>query len=110
MNRELVSEEIHPLMQAQDTRRAIVGEPLLPQHFTWRAREFEIARVLETWKESSPCTSGAHEMYLRKHWYHICTTTGERMTIYFDRQPRRGRNPRARWWLYSIERCGMQDT
>jgi hypothetical protein len=43
------------------------------------------------------------ERYLRKHWYRIETVCGKVMTLYFDRQPRRGRGPtKGRWTLYSM--------
>jgi hypothetical protein len=65
--------------------------------------EYTVAAVLETWKSSSPCKSGAKEMYLRKHWYRIRTTTGDVMTIYFSRQPfYKGRSKKDRWVLYSM--------
>jgi hypothetical protein len=41
-------------------------------------------------------------MYLRRHWFRIVTTTGERMTLYCERQTKNAKKPKARWWLYSI--------
>jgi hypothetical protein len=40
-------------------------------------------------------------MYVRKHWYEVATAFGGTMKLYFDRQPRGGRNS-PRWWLFSI--------
>jgi len=36
----------------------------------------------------------------------VRTTTGEEMQIYCDRQPRRGKSPKARWWLFTIRAQG----
>ena len=58
-----------------------------PQTFRSRLRN-DLAKVLETWKQSGPCKSGSNEKYLRKHWFRIRTTDGLEMEIYFDRQAR----------------------
>ncbi len=98
-----VGDEILPKAGTFDTAAMAVGLPGLPAVFTWRSTEYTVAAVLQTWKSSSPCKSGAKEMYLRKHWYRIRTTTGEVMTLYFNRQPvRSGRSKKDRWVLYSM--------
>jgi hypothetical protein len=79
------------------------GEPGFPERFTWRGNEYTVAAILRKWKESGPCHHGSGEIYLRKHWFAILTTSGERMTIYFERQTRKGSSARARWWLYTVE-------
>ncbi len=101
MPEEFVSEEITPAPKTADARAMAAGEPGLPRRFTWRDREFTVADVLEKWKDTGRCKSGADESYVRKHWFRIRTTTGEEMTIYFDRQPR-SRKRTARWWLYAV--------
>jgi hypothetical protein len=63
------------------------GGPGLPRRFIWRGRQFEVEAVLATRRPLGPCTSGS----------------GETMTVYFDRQARRGHSPKARWWLYTME-------
>jgi hypothetical protein len=103
MTEEFVSEPIGPDIKAFDTARMATGEPGLPKRFTWRDREYEIAEVLEQWKDSGPCKSGADEKYLRKHWYRIRTTDGTEMKIYFERQPRSKGQAKSRWWVYTVE-------
>ena len=50
-------------------------------------------------------------MYLRRHWYRIETTNGDVMTLYFNRQPRRGRGPvKGRWTLYSWRQQDNEQT
>ncbi len=96
-----VSEPIEPRPGSFDATSMARGEPGLPAAFTWRGAEYTVARVLESWR-SYGREPGGTETYLRKHWYRIETTTGEVMTLYFDRQPRRGRTPaKGRWTLYA---------
>jgi hypothetical protein len=77
------------------------GEPGLPQRFRWRDTEYEVARVLSTWKTTGACRSGGAEQYVRKHWFRVELTDGSRFEIYFDRQPR-SRQKKQRWWLVSV--------
>ena len=42
-------------------------------------------------------------MYVRKHWFRLVTTNGTEMTLYFERQHRRGQNLKKRWWLATVE-------
>jgi phosphoribosylglycinamide formyltransferase-1 len=107
MTRHFISEAITPV--ELDPNAAAVGEPALPRRFAWREAEYEIAEVLETWKESGPCTSGSDEQYLRKHWYRLRTKTGEVMTIYFERKARSSHDRKRRWWLHSLEDAGSED-
>jgi len=78
------------------------GEPGLPKRFLWRGHEYAVVNVLRKWKESGPCRHGNGEVYLRKHWFEVLTTSGQRMTVYFQRQARRGSSPKARWWVYTV--------
>ena len=75
------------------------GEPGLPRVFTWRGRRFDVAQVLSTWKTS---TRERGELYLRRQWFEACVTTGERVTLYCERQTKNRKSPKARWWLYKI--------
>ncbi len=102
MSEEFVSESIMPDGGAFDTAGMTRGEPGLPSRFLWRDQQYEVAEVIEAWKESGPCRSGSGEMYLRKHWFKILTGNGLEMTIYFERQPRAKRQSKKRWWLYTI--------
>ncbi len=103
MAENFISEIIKPVEGTFDTASMTRGEPGLPKKFTWREKEYEVSEVLEVWKETGPCKSGSDEPYLRKHWYKIRTTTGEIMTLYFERQARSKGQSKARWWLYTIE-------
>lgn len=102
MRRQFISEAIQPVAETMSTRRMARGEPGLPRKFIWRGQEYHVAKVLETWKETSGCRSGSDEQYVRKHWYRVRTTDGSEMRLYFERQARSGRERKARWWLYSI--------
>ena len=97
-----VIEPIHPLPGTFDTRAMARGEPGLPQRFTWRGKDYEVADVLERRRETGPMKGGGEELYVRKHWATILTTSGHRMTLYFERQPRSRRDARRRWWLFSV--------
>ncbi len=98
---EFICEEIKPIVGSGDAAGASTAEPGLPRWFTWRGTQYEVVGVIEKWKTSGPCRHGSDEMYLRRHWYTVQTTPHAIMTIYFDRQTRRGQNPRKRWWVYS---------
>ena len=100
--RQFIGEVIKPV--ELDPQSAAIGGPALPRRFAWRNVEYEIDEVLDTWKESGPCTSGSPEKYLRKHWYKVQTTSGDVMTIYFERRARSAHDRKRRWWLYSVER------
>ena len=81
-----------------------IGEPGAPSQFVWRNTTYTVAQVLRTWKGSSPegHTAG-NEVYVRKHWFEVDTTDGQRMKIYCERQTRNAKKPQARWWLYTLE-------
>jgi len=102
MREQLISEPIKPVEGTMDVAAMARGEPGLPKKFIWRAEEHVIDEVLEKWKETSPCVSGADEQYVRKHWYRIRTCGGLQMKIYFERQPRSKRQQKARWWVYTL--------
>jgi hypothetical protein len=102
VNEQFVGERIEPVAGAMHTLGMTRREPGLPRRFTWRGQQCEVAEVLECWKQTGPCTSGSGERYLRKHWYRIRTTGGDEMKLYFERQARRGRQQKSRWWLYTV--------
>ena len=97
---ELVSEPILPKAGSFDTAGMGRGEAGLPHVFTWRDVEYTVDKLITTWKSSGP--SGCGETYLRRHWFEVVTTTGERMTLYCERQARHAGKPKSRWWLYTI--------
>jgi hypothetical protein len=106
MDARFISEPITPLELANTNMAA--GEPALPQRFRWRDTEYEVARVIDKGKDYKPEGHKAgNEKYLRKHWFEIETTTGERMTIYCDRQARNRKKPQSRWWLYTLDDEGI---
>ncbi len=101
MPETFISEAIEPVAGSfQPARHA--GEPALPMQFCWRDQTFDIAEVLDVWKESS-AKYGETERYLRKHWYEIRTVCGRIMKIYFERQARSSASRKQRWWLYTID-------
>jgi hypothetical protein len=101
---EFISEQIVPVPGTASTAGMARGEPGLPARFTWRGRQYRVVRVMQTWKTSGPCRSGADEIYLRRHWYKIRTDPDAVMTLYFERQAVHPRRPKARWWIYSLQR------
>lgn len=102
MNEQFISEQIKACDGSFLTARMATGEPGLPQAFEWRGQRHEVARIIQQWKESSGCSHGSAERYLRKHWYEIETAGGAVMKVYFERQARSKGQAKARWWLYTI--------
>jgi hypothetical protein len=101
-NERFVSEPLIPVTATIDTSSMVAGEPGVPMVFVWRDTQYTVARIIQKWKETSPCKSGANEMYVRKHWFRLVTTCGKEMKVYFERQPASKRQNKARWWLFSI--------
>lgn len=101
---EFISEPIVPVAETFNTARMSLGEPGLPEEFIWHDKTYTVKKVLNTWRKTSPCTHGSGEMYVRRHYYKVLTGSGEKMTLYFDRQPRKGEAKGPRWWLLSRER------
>ncbi len=101
MPERFVSEAIKPVLSTCDTLRMAAGEPCLPREFEWRGQTVEVIAVLRAWRETGKCSHGSPELYVRKHWYEIATSTNCTMKIYFERQPRGGRKG-GRWWLFTI--------
>lgn len=99
--RRFVSEVITPVEASFETSAMYTGEPGLPMRFLWRGVQYEVARVLDTWKTTGGCRHGSGEQYVRKHWFRVEATDGTRMEIYFDRQPRT-KQAKQRWWLATI--------
>lgn len=104
ISEEFVSEPLMPAPGVGAVAAMASGQPGLPQRFTWRTQEYVVQRVLQQWKSSGPCRSGSGEMYLRRHWFRVLVSPYLVMTIYFERQANRPRQPKARWWVYSISR------
>jgi hypothetical protein len=101
--REFVSEPILPAAGSFDAAAMSRGEPGMPKSFSWREKEYVVAHVRSTWKSTG---KDRGEVYLRRHWFDVETETGQRMTIYCERQAKNLNKPTARWWLYSMERAG----
>ena len=101
MSEQFISEAIEPVADSFDRSGAAAGEPAMPLRFMWRGREYAVAEVLDRWKESGR-EKGGSEIYLRKHWYHVRTTDGCEMKLYFERQPRSKAQRTQRWWLYTM--------
>ena len=96
---EFISEPITPPPGRFDPAGMSRGEPGLPDRFIWRDREHVIIQTLRTWKTST--RSGCGEMYLRRHWFEVTVDSGQRMTLYCERQTR-NKKPKQRWYLYSV--------
>lgn len=104
---EFVSAPITPAPGAFDAAAMSRGEPGLPHSFTWHGQTYTIAETRRTWRTSTPDRG---ELYLRRHWFSILTTTGETMTLYCERQTKLAKNPKQRWYLYSLARPAGEST
>ena len=103
MKERFVSERIRP--DAGDgacLKPPAPGAPALPRAFRWGEQRLELAALVSEWKDTSPCRHGSGERYVRKHWFEAVSVDGRRVKLYMDRQAQT-RNPKARWWLFSIE-------
>ena len=96
---QFVSEAVEPVAGAFDPAAMSRGEPGVPMRLTWRGVEYRVIQVEQTWKTSTPDRG---ELYLRRHWFRVRCESGQRMTLYCERQAKSGRRPKARWWLYSL--------
>jgi phosphoribosylglycinamide formyltransferase-1 len=101
-NAMFVSESIKPITGTFNSGAMARGEPGLPARFMWRKTEYAVVRILDKWKETTPCKSGSKEKYVRKHWYKIETESGAIMNIYFERKSLPKGQRKTRWWLYSV--------
>ncbi len=97
---QFISEPITPVPGTFDPRGIAQGEPGLPTRFTWRGEEYTVDEVLTVWKTSTP-EGGSGEVYLRRHWWELRTTTGHIMKIYFERQ-KKHKNAKNRWFVYTV--------
>ncbi len=107
---EFIDEPLKPLRGSGDAAMAARGEPGLPQRFTWRKREYRVVGVIEKWKTSGRCRHGSPEMYLRRHWYRIQTEPHAIMAVYCDRQAKDRKHPKARWWVYTVQKNRTSNT
>jgi phosphoribosylglycinamide formyltransferase-1 len=99
---QFVSESITPVKGMAALART-TGGPALPRQFVWKERVLEIQEVIACWRETGPCRHGSGEVYVRKHWYEVRTTSGAVAKLYFERQFRSTSQKTRRWWLFSIK-------
>ena len=99
----LISEPITPKPGSFDTSMMARGGPGIPRLFTWRGKSYEVLGLIDTWTSRQPGKGmDRGYTYIRKHYYRVKTTTGEIMTLQFDRRPQ-GSRGRERWSLFTIE-------
>jgi hypothetical protein len=65
------------------------------------ARRNQLAELLSSWKGTG---KDRGETYLRRHWFRIRTTGGLTLSIYCERQSRNTKKPKARWWVYTVQK------
>jgi len=99
---QFVGEALQPVADTAEARATARGEPGLPAAFVWRGTTYAVTAVLERWRETGACRNGSGEQYVRKHHFRILLATGDEWEVYCDRQARRGKNPKARWWLFAF--------
>lgn len=107
---EFISEQLLPHQGTFDTRRMGRGEPGLPGGFDWRDDSFAIVQELDSWKHSS--REGSHaqgDLYLRRHYFRLRMSDDTIWVVYFERQPPRSGNAKARWFLYTREPAADAD-
>lgn len=73
------------------------GAPACPTRFTWRGREYRVARVLETGRQLRAHDSD--ETYVRSHSFRVVTECGYEIVLRCDRQIRG--NP---WRVYTVRK------
>ncbi|MBN1458489.1 MAG: cytoplasmic protein [Armatimonadetes bacterium] len=98
-----IGEPIVPQPGSFDASMMARGGPGIPRHFAWRGKTHEVLGLIDTWTSREP-GKGMDKgyTYIRKHFYRVKTTTGEIMTLEFDRKPQ-GSRGRRRWSLFSLE-------
>ncbi len=103
-----IGEPIEPKPGSFDAAMMARGGPGIPRVFTWRGNEYRVLGLIDTWTGREPGKGMDKDYtYIRKHFYRVKTTTGEVMTLYFDRKPPSGREKsRQRWYLFSISNAG----
>jgi hypothetical protein len=72
-------------------------EPPVPRAFLFDGSTLAIDAVLRSWRSTK---SDRGDAYLKRHWFELRTTGGQRIEVYYDREARRGA---PHWWLYAIE-------
>ncbi len=110
MGAQFVSEPIVPVPGSMEPGAMSTGTPGLPREFSWRGEEYQVAAVLEEWRETGPCTHGGGEQYVRRHWFRVRTSSGQEMKLYFDRKQRSTREKKRRWWLHSLVEDGAKNS
>ena len=103
MPSSFVSEPIVPVPGTFDPSGMLRGEPGLPGKFRWRRKEFTVAQELKRWRDHGDCRNGSGERYVRKHGFRIRTTDGDIFRLYFQRTVGRGKMPKQRWFIHSVE-------
>jgi hypothetical protein len=97
---QFVSEAIEPRAGSFDTIAMARGEAGVPGEFIWRGTAYTVEELLASWKGTK---TDRGEVYLKRHWFRVRVSGGQRMVIYCERQATPGRSPKRRWWLYTIE-------
>ena len=103
MAERFISEPIQPVADSVDLSGTPLGAPSLPRRYAWRGVEYTVEEIVDSWKETGrDRTHGSKEQYVRKHWFHVRTTSGHEMKLYFERQARSKAQRMTRWWLYTL--------
>ena len=100
--KRFVGEALKPVAETFDTGRMAANGPGLPCEFIWRGECIRVVKVLNEWRDTSPCRHGSGERYVNKRWFELEMEKGRVMKVYFERHARR-RSLSARWWLFSVE-------
>jgi hypothetical protein len=98
----LIAEAIEPVPGTVADHPYRIGDPILPGRFRWRGGEFDVAAVLDSWKELSQGSPAMPDRYVRKHWYRVRTGDGREMKIYVERRGRVRGRPKPGWQLFAI--------
>ncbi len=102
---EFVGDPIKPDKGGFDVAAMSRGEPGLPSGFVWRGDGFQVKSRRKAWKFSERERGHAGgELYLRRHYYELTMSDDSVWTVYFIRQPTKSGSPKARWFLYTIDR------
>jgi hypothetical protein len=94
--RKFVSRPILPTAEGFLTASS-GGDPPVPRAFLWDGRTLAIAAVLRSWRSTK---TDRGDVYLKRHWFELRTSSGQTIEVYYDREARRGT---PQWWLYVID-------
>ena len=77
---------------------------IAPSAFHWRGRSYRVAKVEKEWQHLGGRGSGSWGV--GRTYFRVCTESGERFELYYDRRPSGGeKKQKGKWVLWrSLDR------